>query len=147
MKITEALQAEHFVFHNLFDYLEKTVPGLQNLIEIKALANLLESLHEAHSRIEDQLILEPLAHCIDNIAQAENFEAEHKEIDESMAGVLRAETVDEARVLLLRTVHWCRKHFDREERIIFPLAEQWLKEKNLTDLGDAWKKARQQSNT
>ena len=144
MKITEALQAEHFVFHNLFDYLEKTVPNLQNLVEIKALANLLESVHEAHSHVEDELILEPLTHCLDNIAQAENFEAEHKEIDESLSGVQTAKTVEEARHLLLRTVHWCRKHFDREERIIFPLAEEWLKDKNLTDLGEAWKKQRRE---
>jgi len=144
MKITEALQAEHFVFHNLFDYLEDKVPQLQNIVEIKALADLLEAVHEAHSRVEDELIIEPLSHCLDNIAQAENFEAEHKEIDESMRGVQNATTVEEARHLLLRTVHWCRKHFDREERIIFPLAEESLKDRNLTDLGDAWKKQRQQ---
>jgi hypothetical protein len=82
MKITEALQAEHFVFHNIFDYLDRTVPTLQNLVEIKCLADLLESVHESHSHVEDELILEPLTDCLDNIAQAENFEAEHKEIDE-----------------------------------------------------------------
>ncbi|MBG88328.1 MAG: hypothetical protein CMO80_15695 [Verrucomicrobiales bacterium] len=145
MKITEALQSEHFVFHNIFDYLEQTVPNLQNLVEIKCLANLLESIHESHSRVEDSLIIEPLTHCLDNIAQAENFEAEHKEIDESLAGVAEATTVEEARHLLLRTVHWCRKHFDREERIIFPLAEEWLKDKNLTDLGEAWQRQRKTS--
>ena len=144
MKITEALQAEHFVFHNLFDYIEQTVPTAQNLVEIKALAALLEAVHEAHSRVEDELIIEPLIHCLDNIAQAENFEAEHKEIDESLRGVAKAITIEEARLLLLRTVHWCRKHFDREERIIFPLAEQWLKDRNLTDLGEAWKKQRRE---
>ncbi len=146
MKITEALQAEHFVFHSIFDYLEKTVPKIQNLVEIKALADLLETVHEAHSRVEDQLILEPLSDCLDNLAQAENFEAEHKEIDESLLGVQTAETVEQARHLLLRTVHWCRKHFDREERIIFPLAEEWLKDKNLTDLGAAWQQQRQLPN-
>jgi len=144
MKITDALQAEHFVFHNVFDYLEQKVPDLQNLVEIKALADLLESVHEAHSHVEDELIIEPLTHCLDNIAQAENFEAEHKEIDESLLGVQKASTVEEARHLLLRTVHWCRKHFDREERIIFPLAEEWLKDRNLTDLGAAWKKQRRE---
>ncbi|MBL6764332.1 MAG: hemerythrin domain-containing protein [Verrucomicrobiae bacterium] len=145
MKITDALQAEHFVFHNLFDYIERNVPSSQNLVEIKALARLLESVHEAHSRVEDELIIEPLMHCLDNIAQAENFEAEHKEIDESLNGVDKAKTIEEARLLLLRTVHWCRKHFDREERIIFPLAEQWLKDRNLTDLGEAWKKQRREN--
>jgi len=144
MKITDALQAEHFVFHNLFDYLDQVVPTAQNLVEIKALAALLESVHEAHSRVEDQLIIEPLMHCLDNIAQAENFEAEHKEIDESLRNVEKAQTIEEARLQLLRTVHWCRKHFDREERIIFPLAEQWLKDQNLTDLGKAWKKQRRE---
>ena len=59
MKITEILLAEHAVFHNLFDHIEKTAPRLKTLAEVKSLAALLESVLRAHSLTEDELLIEP----------------------------------------------------------------------------------------
>ena len=60
MKITEALFAEHLVFHNMFDYIEAVAPRLKTLAEVKSLATLMESLLKAHSDTEDELFLGPL---------------------------------------------------------------------------------------
>jgi hypothetical protein len=38
MKITEALFAEHLVFHNMFDHIEAATPKLKTLAEVKSLA-------------------------------------------------------------------------------------------------------------
>ena len=38
MKITEALLAEHVVFHNIFDYIERILPDVKTLAEVKSLA-------------------------------------------------------------------------------------------------------------
>jgi hemerythrin-like domain-containing protein len=35
-----------------------------------------------------------------------------------------------------------RKHFDREERIVFPLAEKVMKKETLVELGKVWMKQR-----
>jgi hemerythrin-like domain-containing protein len=35
-----------------------------------------------------------------------------------------------------------RTHFDREERIVFPLAEKVMKDKTLIELGRVWMKQR-----
>ena len=43
-----------------------------------------------------------------------------------------------ARKALLTAVLASRRHFDKEERVIFPLAEKVLKAKTLTDLGETW---------
>jgi hemerythrin-like domain-containing protein len=43
-----------------------------------------------------------------------------------------------ARQHLLAAVACSRKHFDKEERIVFPLAERVLKAKTLTTLGQTW---------
>jgi hemerythrin-like domain-containing protein len=40
--------------------------------------------------------------------------------------------------LLLVAVAHSRKHFDKEERIVFPLAERVLNSKTLTSLGQSW---------
>jgi hemerythrin-like domain-containing protein len=138
MKITEALSAEHLVFHNIFDHVETTVPRMKTLAEIKTVAAMLESLLKAHSDTEDELFIGPLEHCFEQIGQRETFHQEHEEIDGNLALVSKAKTAKAARTLLLSVVASCRKHFDKEERIVFPLAERVLSAKTLNSLGQTW---------
>ena len=142
MKITEALFAEHLVFHNMFDYIEAVAPRLKTLAEVKSLATLMESLLKSHSDTEDELFLGPLEHCFEQIGQRDALLEEHKEIDESMKGLRQVKDLRKARQLLLAAVTYSRKHFDKEERIVFPLAERVLNNKTLTALGQTWMEQR-----
>jgi hemerythrin-like domain-containing protein len=139
MKITEALLAEHLVFHNLFDHLETTTPRLKTLGEVKALSALLEAMLKVHSDTEDELFLGPLEHCFEQIGQREALVEEHQEMDGKLRLVQKATRLKAAQKLLLAAVAQSRRHFDREERIVFPLAERTLKSQTLTELGQAWK--------
>jgi hemerythrin-like domain-containing protein len=142
MKITEALFAEHLVFHNLFDHIEATAPGLATLAEVKALAALMESMLKSHSDTEDQLFMGPLEHCFEQIGQRDSFIEEHHEMDGNLQQAQQAARIKDAKRLLLTAVDHSRRHFDREERIVFPLAEHVLKAKTLTELGKAWTEQR-----
>ena len=142
MKITEALLAEHMVFHNLFDHLEEAAPRFKTLPEVKAAAALLEKLLKAHSDTEDALFLGPLEHCFEQIGQRDAFVAEHDEMDGQLRLIQKARRLSEARRLLLQAVAHSRRHFDREERIVFPMAERVLKSKTLSQLGQAWHEQR-----
>ena len=142
MKITEALFAEHLVFHNLFDYIERAAPKIKTLGEIKSLAALMETMLEAHSRTEDELFIGPLEHCLEQIGQRDTFHQEHQEIDGSLKLAQKAKRPRQARQFLLAAVVSSRKHFNKEERIIFPLAERVLKAKTLTELGQVWREQR-----
>jgi hypothetical protein len=142
MKITEALLAEHLVFHNLFDHIEVTAPRLKTLAEIKSLAALMESMLRAHSDTEDELFIGPLEHCFEQIGQRDAFIEEHEEIDGNLKKVQGAKQVRLACQLLLAAVAYSRKHFDKEERIVFPMAERVLKNKTLTALGQTWMEQR-----
>ncbi len=138
MKITEALFAEHLVFHNMFDHIEAASPKLRTVAEVKALGALLESLLKAHSDTEDELFIGPLEHCFEQIGQRDSFHEEHVEIDENLKLVQEAKLLRNAQDLLLAAVTYSRRHFDREERVVFPMAERVLKEKTLMDLGQTW---------
>lgn len=142
MKITEALFAEHLVFHNMFDYLESALPKVKTLAEVKALAGLMETLLKAHSDTEDELFLGPLDHCFEQIGQRDGFLEEHREIDESLKKLRQSKDFKKARQLLAGAVSYSRKHFDKEERIVFPLAERVLNQKTLVDLGQTWMEQR-----
>src|SRR5580692_8361010 len=132
MKITDVLRAEHAVFHNLFDHIEASVPRLKTLAEVKALATVVEKLHDPHSKAEDDLFIEPLKHCFDQIGQNDTFHAEHRQIEDALARAHQAKTLKEAKRTLLAAIAACREHFDKEERIVFPMAERILKAKTLS---------------
>jgi len=138
MKITQALQAEHVVFHNVFDYLERATPKLKTLGEIRALGGLLEAMLEVHSKVEDRLLVEPLEPSLHQLGQHENFHAEHDEIDRSLSAIQTVRQVAQARHHLNRAVALSRRHFDKEERIVFPMAEKILSARTLTHLGERW---------
>ncbi len=142
MKITDALFAEHLVFHNMFDHIEATTPKLKTLAEVKSLAALMESLLKAHSDTEDELFIGPLEHCFEQLGQRDAFLEEHQEIDASLRNLQQAKQLNKARQLLLAAVTYSRKHFDKEERIVFPLAERVLKNETLTALGQTWMEQR-----
>jgi len=145
MTITEALLAEHAVFHNLFDYAERAAPKLKAVGEIRSLARLMESLLTAHSRTEEELLVQPLEHCLEQIGQCEIFHQEHEEIDHNLKQAQLAKNLKQARRFLLAAVASSRQHFDKEERIVFPLAEKHLKAWTLTHLWNTWKQQRNRS--
>lgn len=143
MKITEALIAEHQVFHNLFDHIERTTSRLKTLAEVKAVAGVMETMLKAHSKTEDELLIAPLEHCIEQIGQADTFHEEHEEIDRSLAQIQKAKTVADARKLLQSAVQASRGHFNKEERILFPLANKVMSNVTLQNLGGAWERQRE----
>ena len=142
MKITEALFAEHLVFHSMFDHIEAAVPGLKTLAEVKSLATLMEQLLRAHSDTEDELFIGPLEHCFEQLGQRDAFLEEHKEIDDNLRNIQGTRQLRKARQLLMAAVAYSRKHFDKEERIVFPMAERVLNGKTLTALGQQWMEQR-----
>ena len=143
MKITQVLMAEHAVFHNLFDHIEAAVPRLGTLGEVKMLAELVDKVMAPHSKTEDDLFIEPLEHCFEQIGQNETFHAEHRRIEEKLALVQKARTTEDAKTILLAAIAASREHFDKEERIVFPMAERVLKAKTLSELGAEWLRKRQ----
>ena len=142
MKITEVLFAEHQVFHNMFDYVERNVSRAKTLAEVKLMAALIEAMLEAHSRTEDELFIGPLEHCFEQIGHRETFHQEHEEIESNLKLAQKAKQLKQARRMVLAAVIASRKHFDKEERIVFPLAERVLSAKTLTELGLTWSERR-----
>lgn len=143
MKITEALLAEHVVFHSVFDHIERVAPCLQTLAEVKVLGSMLAALLEHHGEAEDKLLMEPLEHRLDHLGHRDAFHHEHELIDGFLIQLQGMQEVASARGLLLKTVQISRRHFDKEERLIFPMAEQNLSDKTLRELGQQWETQRQ----
>ncbi len=130
--------AEHLVFHNMFDQIEARASTASSLAELKIMASIMESMLKAHSDHEDNLFLGPLEHCFEQMGQRDAFLQEHEEMDGNLRRVQAARRLDQARQWLLAAVAHSRTHFDREERLVFPLAERVLNKNTLISLGKAW---------
>lgn len=138
MKITDALLAEHVVFHALFDHIERSVAHLKTAGEIRAVADLLETMLVQHSKAEDELLMHYLDDSIEQMGHRDTFHEEHELIEEHLGAVRSAKSLPNARRLLLNAVVGARKHFDKEERLIFPLAEKVISYHNIMELGRQW---------
>jgi len=84
------------------------------------------------------LFIGPLEHCFGQIGHRETFHQEHEQIEECLKQAQSVRQSRQARQWLLAAVDCSRKHFDKEERIVFPLAERVLKSKTLAALGQSW---------
>jgi hemerythrin-like domain-containing protein len=140
MKIIHALLGEHGAMYPLLDLLEKQVSAA-GLDIIKAQASLLESTLISHANIEDALLrpaiqehLPPLARNADSTLAP----TDHEVIGAGVRAVVAAQTVGDARRLLLDTLHKTRKHFAKEEQVIFRIADRELTEEVQNRLGAEW---------
>jgi hemerythrin-like domain-containing protein len=142
MKITDAFIAEHAVLYAQLDHLELAIPAARTAGEIKAMAGLLEAALRSHADLEDQLLFNHLEPGLDQMGKLEKVQHEHAAICHALERVRHARTRPEAQRRLLNIVHLTRKEFDLEDRVIFRLAEETLREDTLLKLGRAWARQR-----
>lgn len=141
--ITTALATEHVVFAAVFDEIERTLPNLTSLGEVKMLSGLVEKLLRGHGETETDLAYVALDHALDQRGQLDQLHQDHHEIDTCLRRVREAVDLSEARGLLKGALQASRLHFLREERSVFPLIEQVLDQETLAGLGTAWKDRQQ----
>ena len=138
LPITQALITEHTVFTTVFNAIEHQLPGLRTVEEVKLLGALVEALLQEHGATETDLAYVALDHALDHEGQLEKLHQDHHEIDSCLHKVQTATTLADARHLLRLALRSSRKHFQREERNVFPLLEKMLRAETLGQLGDGW---------
>ena len=135
--ITATLMMEHTVFCAVFDQIERVLPGLNSIPEVRALSTLVEGLLGQHAQTETDLAYATLDHALAEKGQLDRLHHDHKEIDSSFERVRRAGSPVEARRLLRQALAASREHFRYEERVVFPLLERVLPGESLQALGEA----------
>jgi hemerythrin-like domain-containing protein len=135
--ITEVLSSEHRVFTELFDQIERLLPGLTTLSEVRLVICLLEHLLQSHANAEQNLAYAALDHALNNEGHLDRLYEDHEEIDASLRRARTARSFEGARRLLKLSITASREHFRREERSVFPLLEQVLQRDTLAALGTA----------
>jgi hypothetical protein len=130
--------AEHQMFCFVFDQIERTLPGLEGLVEVRRAARLVEGLLLNHAKVEDELLMLAADPRPGDTRQHDHNRKEHQEIDSQLTRVRSTKKIARARSLLRGAMAASRKHFQREERRVFPLIEKRLKPETLIRLGTVW---------
>ena len=138
MRITEALIAEHTIFLNVFDQIERVLPSLATPAEVQTMASIVEGLLEGHAKTETNLAYLALDHVMEHKGELKRMHQDHDEIDDRLRKVHSASSCAQARRLLKSAIAASREHFRAEERSVFPLLERTLQEETLTELGRDW---------
>ena len=138
MKITDALVAEHTIYLSVFDQIERVLPSLTSLSEVRTMASVVEGLLQGHSSRETDLAYIALDHVLEHKGELDRMHHEHAELDARLKSIQTATNCTEARRLLKATLGSSREHFRLEERVLFPLLERSLKTETLRELGRTW---------
>lgn len=137
------MAVEHRVFLTVFDQIEGRLTARPGLAEVKFLASLVTRLLESHGEREEDLSYAALDQMLGERGPIDCLYQDHDEIDGRLAQIQVTQDLDAACRLLAATMTTARKHFQREERIIFPLIEATLHHGTLNDLGREWIHAQQ----
>ncbi len=142
MMITEALVVEHAVFGALFDQVERMLPDLGGLAEVRLVGSLVEGLLRRHAATEEDLVLLALDDVREHRRHCDRFHQQHQEIDARLKQAQSVNRIAAARSLLQAAFRTSRAHFRTEEKTIFPLLELVVTRQKLAQWGRAWRQPR-----
>lgn len=138
IRITHALLGEHGAIYPLLQFIESAAPSA-DVDAIRLQAALLQSALISHAGLEDTL----LRPAIEEHLPKSDGPTDHQVIGAGLRSVIEAQDAAEARRLLLDVIAQTRKHFAKEEAVIFGIAARELAAEDQEQLGDRWAKCRQ----
>ena len=146
MKLTNALLGEHAVIYELLDHVRDTILTSDDIRDIHGAVAVVERLLVSHARIEEDLLfsrLEPhLGEMGGQMGPLAMMRAEHLEIDDLLETAGRETDIAVLKSGIGQLLDLVHDHFQKEETVLFPMAQHCLDEATLTDLGDQWAASR-----
>jgi iron-sulfur cluster repair protein YtfE (RIC family) len=142
MRLTDALLAEHAVFYAQFAECERSL-FTDDLPSLQRGAAMIDCALASHAHLEDDLLFRTLEGRIE--AQAAILlvmRHEHAAIESGLNEIQNTGDVSQARNLLEEVIQNARSHFAKEERVLFPLADELLSSADQSRLATAWADAR-----
>lgn len=142
MRITDALLGEHAALYDLFEQLRAVAAEGGDMGEFQGAMRMAERVLLSHARMEEELLFPRLATHLGPVGPLAVMQAEHDAIDEFVEAI-RKET-DRARVtgLVENLLDIASDHFRKEEMVLFGMAQRFLGDETLIELGEQWADAR-----
>ncbi|MBI4392938.1 MAG: hemerythrin domain-containing protein [Euryarchaeota archaeon] len=140
--VTDALRGEHGVLRALLDYAERAIPVADDMEQIRVIANVLDALLVSHADLEDALLLIPMRSKIGGDRSIGVFMQDHREIQSGIAKAATGADLIAAKASLNSVLGLARDHFEREERMLFPSADETVEKEESSRLAGEWAQRR-----
>ncbi len=138
MKLTDALLGEHAVIYELFNYVRDTVSSSDDVQEIHGVVLVLERLLLSHAKVEEDLLFPRLEPHLGQMGPLAVMRQEHRWLDDLLAAAKQETDVGVLKSVLDQLLEVAYGHFQKEERVLFAMARQFLDEATLDRLGEEW---------
>ena len=142
MKLTDALLGEHGIFYALFDQIEATAAAAANITQAQETAAAVGAVLRTHAKLEEDLLFPALEPLLGAEGLLTVMRDEHTEIEQALQQIADISDPDDAVAAIAQALDLVRDHFQKEEEVLFPEAEQMLDEDTHIRLGKAWAEAR-----
>lgn len=140
MKIIHALLGEHGAIRPLLDSIEASA-STDDPATLKTRIQVLSAALVSHADLEDELLRPAILEWLPRPTPGPDGKApptDHQVIKAGLAQVTDADDPREARRALAETVAMTRKHLEKEELVVFPIADLQLSGEFQEELGAAW---------
>lgn len=138
MKLTDALLGEHAVIYELFEYVRDTTANTNDVQEIHGAVSVLERLLLSHAKVEEDLLFPRLEPYLGQMGPLAVMREEHLGLDELLKASKQETDAGALKSVIDQLLEMAYSHFQKEERVLFAIAQQCLDEATLTELGDVW---------
>jgi len=138
MRLTDALIVEHAVLRTVFNQIENIIPAIDDISVLKSFGTMIEKLLQQHGDVEEHMLFVTLDHALANAGHLDKMSQEHGEMDDRLRKIQEVDNARDARRLLRAAMGFSRRHFDNEEKKVFPLVHERLTDQTLKALGEAW---------
>jgi len=142
MKLIDALLGEHGAFNALFKTIEELAETGGELAQIESATAVLAAELGSHARLEEELLSPILKDHLANNELIAEMHAEHEEIQDGLERIEDARDIREAVEAVHQTLAVARRHFRKEEEVLYPLAHRVLDDEAQSRLGQVWATAR-----
>lgn len=143
MKLTDALLGEHGAFYALFDEIEDIAATEDAMAQWRGATTVLAAMVTSHEALEERLLFAALRpHLGNDSGPLAVLHAEHEEMERILAYMQQEPDVDRAILWISEALAAARRHFEKEEQILFPLAQRLLGDEALIRMGREWADAR-----
>lgn len=139
MKITDALLGEHALLYEMFEHLRAvSATNAGSPAEIRAALAATERLLLSHSRIEEELLFPVLEPHFGQMGPVAVMRSEHRSIDDLLETARREPDAARLSDLVAQLIELVIAHFRKEEMVLFGMAQRFLGDVVLTELGGRW---------
>ncbi len=142
MKITDALRGEHAIMYELFEYVRETADKSDDVQDIRGAVAALERALVPHARIEENMLFPHLEPHLGQAGPLAVMLSEHERLEELLTAAIGETDPGALKSVIGQLLELAYDHFHKEEQVLFGMAQQFLDEAKLTELGNEWAASR-----